>query len=215
MIPDLLGFLAVVMIAYVIPGPDFFVIVQSTASGKRAGMWTAAGAQAGLAVHMFLAVLGLTALVAQSAVAFSIVKAAGALYLMWIGLRIIWSSRCTGQRRDSQDAGGEFAVTDGWAGFRRGLATNVLNPKAALFFLSVLPQFVDTSSAAAPQILLLGVIDIAVGVLWWLVLVLVMRQLAGLLHRRTVRVWWDRVTGSLLIGAGSALAYSSTNSRMA
>lgn len=214
MMPDLMGFLAVVMIAYVIPGPDFFVILQSTASGKRVGLWTAMGAQSGLTVHMVLAVLGLTALVAQSAVAFSVVKAAGAVYLIWLGLRIIWSSRRTGVRpRRGKETRRDAPVTGRLDGYLRGLLTNVLNPKAVVFFLSVLPQFVDTTAPAAAQILLLGVVDIVVGVLWWFALVLLMRQLVGFLQRPTVRTWWDRVTGSLLASAGGVLAYSAATSR--
>lgn len=212
--PDVVGFLAIVMIAYVIPGPDFFVILRSTASGRRAGLWTALGAQTGLAVHMILAVLGLTALVAQSAAAFSIVKVAGAAYLLWLGLRIIWSSRRGGGRPHlAQKPRRDAPVTGRLDGYVRGLLTNVLNPKAVVFFLSVLPQFIDTTGPAAPQIVLLGVIDIVVGVLWWFALVLLMRRLAGLLERPTVRMWWDRITGSLLAGAGAALAYSTATSK--
>lgn len=210
MTPDLLGFLAVVMLAYIVPGPDFFVILQSTVSGRKEGLWTALGAQTGLAVHMLLAVLGLTAVVAQSALAFSIVKAAGAVYLVWMGVRIIWSSRRGDPSEIGEQTTGDRSARGAWTGFRRGLLTNVLNPKAALFFLSVIPQFVNTTTSPVPQILLLGVIDIAVGVLWWCALVLMARRLTALLRRPTVRTWWDRVTGSLLTGFGGALAYSTT-----
>ena len=148
------------------------------------------GAQSGLAVHMALAVLGLTALVAQSAMAFSVVKIAGAAYLIWLGFRIIWSTRRDNSRpHRPPKSHDERSATGRLEGYLRGLGTNVLNPKAALFFLSVLPQFVDTSVPTAPQIVLLGVIDIVAGVLWWFALVLLMRQLAVVLRRPTVRIY--------------------------
>lgn len=220
MMPDLVGFLVVVMIAYVIPGPDFFIILQSSASGRRAGLSTAIGAQTGLAVHMLLAVFGLSALLAKSAMAFSIVKAAGAVYLIWLGIRIIWSSRKGRVQSDGDDQSRKSGndrpdetATGLRDGFLRGLLTNLLNPKAVVFFLSVIPQFVDPSGSAVDQILLLGTVDIVIGVLWWCALVLLLQKFASLLKRTTVRRWWDRATGSLLATAGAVLGYTVATSK--
>jgi RhtB (resistance to homoserine/threonine) family protein len=208
---NLVGFFVVVMLAYVIPGPDFLIIARSAARGRRAGQYAALGTQAGLCVHMLLAALGLSALAAHSAVAFSVLKLAGACYLAWLGARIVRSSR--GTTPAATDNSGDKAAAPAndkagqhpWHHFRQGLLTNLFNPKAALFFLSVLPQFVNTSAPAAPQIFLLGVIDVLLGVVYWVALVLLIRRLSTQLCRPAVRAWWDRLTGSLLVGAGATL----------
>jgi threonine/homoserine/homoserine lactone efflux protein len=217
---DLVGFLGVVLLAYAVPGPDFLVIVRAAARRPALGRAAALGAQAGLCVHMGAAVLGLSVIAAGSALAFTLIKLAGAGYLVYLGVRALLQARrgAGGRTREDgepdagppeREAGGEGAQDVGVsrrASFAEGFLTNVLNPKAALFFLSVLPQFLHHDGSPTEQILLLGALDIAIGVVYWLLLVGVAAQLRSVLNRPLVRRRWEQATGWLFIGIGVGVA---------
>ncbi|WP_438767143.1 LysE family translocator [Kushneria sp. TE3] len=209
---ELAGFVAVVVLAYLIPGPDFLLVSRYAVQNKRLGLAAALGAQSGLCIHMLVAALGLSAIAAQSAEFFMIVRWLGAAYLIWMGLCVLRQSRHQSASSDVQKQGvqKEQALTGHRRAFANGFLTNLLNPKAIVFFLSVLPQFMNLAGDAVRQILILGVLDVAIGVVWWWGVVAVMQQLAGMLKRPAVRQWWDRITGGLMIGAGALLARNGT-----
>ncbi|QJQ95859.1 MULTISPECIES: LysE family translocator [Halomonadaceae] len=209
---DLIGFLVVVTVAYLVPGPDFLIVTRFAARQRALGHAAALGAQTGLCFHMLVAVFGLSAIAAHSTAIFSLIKLAGAAYLILLGGRILLSSfggrdrpsrTCADAPETHQANGGK-----GYA-FRTGLLTNVLNPKAALFFMSVLPQFIDNTLPAGPQILLLGVIDIGVGVLFWLGLVSLLNRFLPGLGKPHLQAWQNRATGLLLVVAGMLLLRTS------
>jgi len=193
-------FLVVVMLAYVVPGPDFAVILRYATRHWRQGAAAAVGAQAGLLVHMTLAVAGLSLVLAQHAAALTVVRILGGLYLLYLGGRLIAST--VGR---SVEKNAEPAQAEGTA-FRQGFLTNVTNPKAVLFFASVLPQFVTTGSVpVSVQVLVLGALDVVLGFLPWAAVVLVGARLSTVFSIRRVRDWWDRVTGLALGGLGGTL----------
>lgn len=221
---DLAGFLGVVLVAYVVPGPDFLVVLRSAAEHPARGRAAALGAQAGLCVHMLAAAAGLSVIATRSPVVYDGIKLLGAAYLVHIGVRAVLAARRAGrdQRHANKDAAGSHqesthmpgppAPEDGparvrrWSGFAQGFLTNVLNPKAALFFLSVLPQFVDSDGAMARQILLLGTLDVLIGIAYWFALVVVAERLRALLARPKVRHRWELTTGWLFIAIGISVA---------
>jgi threonine/homoserine/homoserine lactone efflux protein len=241
---DLMGFLGVVLLAYVVPGPDFLVVVRAAARRAALGRAAALGAQTGLCVHMCAAALGLSVLAAGSAFAFTAVKLAGAVYLAYLGVRVLLDSRRSGGDHDAPDTaaprsgaqahaehgtergtqrgahqGAERGAERGSdpgppadvvgslrGSFAQGFLTNVLNPKAALFFLSVLPQFTRHGGSPTERIFLLGGLDIAVGVVYWLLLVRVATRLRSLLARPAWRRRWERGTGWLFIAVGVGVA---------
>jgi threonine/homoserine/homoserine lactone efflux protein len=211
-------FAGVVMVAYVVPGPDWMVILRQSARNRRAGLVAAAGVQTGLCVHMAAAAIGVSTVLLSSAVAFTVLKIVGAGYLIYLGVHAIWQSRRTGgdaepessgesQRSSKTQRSSEPGVAEPGLGriFGQAFLANVLNPKAALFFVSVLPQFLQPGEAAAPQVLLLGALDIGLGLLWWAVFVLLTGRLAGLMRRSGPRKILDRVTGTVLVGLGITL----------
>ncbi|MGW7267023.1 LysE family translocator [Streptomyces sp. NPDC054842] len=219
---DLMGFLGVVMLAYLIPGPDFFVIVRASALRPSLGRMAALGAQTGLCVHMLAAALGLSVVAARSPAVFTAVRLAGAAYLVYLGARAVAAARrAAAERREREAAGAQEDggpaqgasrapekrhVPNRREGFTQGFLTNVLNPKAALFFLSVVPQFVDGRGSMTGQIFLLGLLDVAIGVLYWLVLVSAAARLRALLNRPAFRDRWDLTTGWLFIAVGIGVA---------
>ena len=130
----LLLFLAAALLLAITPGPGiFYVLARSLAGGKREGILSSLGTFVGGLFHVFAAALGLSAILAASAVAFHTVKYAGAAYLVWLGIRMI--------RTRNAEMSVE-AASPAKRAFRQGILTEVLNPKTALFFLSFIPQFV-------------------------------------------------------------------------
>jgi threonine/homoserine/homoserine lactone efflux protein len=145
-----------------IPGPSvFYIVTRSLVQGRRAGVTSMFGVQVGGLVHVVAAAFGVSALIASSATAFTIVKYAGAAYLVFLGLRKLLA----------RDAGEEVEIEPRTPRstaelFGHGIVVNVLNPKTALFFLAFLPQFVDPNAGpVAPQMLVLGTLLVSLGVL--------------------------------------------------
>ena len=196
----LLGFLAVVVLTYVVPGPDFAIVLRYATRSTRAGRLAAAGVLVGVCMHSFAAALGLSALLASSATAFLVVKIIGAAYLMFLGIQALWGSRRGAPAPARIDPG-----TSDRRAFLQGFLTNASNPKAVLFFVSLLPQFISPGVPVLPQTLLLGLITVGFGVLWWLLFISLADRIRGVLGRPRVRRVLDRVTGVAFIGLGLRL----------
>ncbi|MEU0659519.1 LysE family translocator [Streptomyces lavendulocolor] len=217
---DLVGFLGVVLVAYVVPGPDFLVVVRSAAEHPSKGRAAALGAQAGLCVHMLAAAVGLSVVAARSPAVYDAIKLLGAAYLVYLGVRAVLAAHRAARERRHTDgpvtgapaepgrpAEEEGSARSRWrSGFTQGFLTNVLNPKAALFFLSILPQFVNGSGSLTRQIFFLGILDVVIGVVYWFGLVLVAARLRSLLARPKVRHRWELTTGWLFIAIGVGVA---------
>jgi threonine/homoserine/homoserine lactone efflux protein len=200
-------FLAAGLLLNLTPGQDtMFIIGQSLSGGRRAGVAAAVGISLGSVGHTLAAALGLSAILATSALAFSIVKLAGAGYLVYLGLRLLLS------RPAAVGAAGEAraAGLPPRAVLRQGILTNLLNPKVALFFLAFLPQFIDPASTTKMlAFLVLGASFIATGLAWCLVLATAAAQLQHFFERNPrARATIDRVVGGLFIALGARLAWS-------
>ncbi|MER7624950.1 LysE family translocator [Streptomyces sp. NPDC126503] len=215
---DLAGFLGVVLLAYLVPGPDFLVILRSAGEHPAKGRAAALGAQTGLCAHMLAAAAGLSLIAARSPVVYDSIKLLGAAYLVYLGIRAVLTARRHHARNTATDhPENRTAPPDPnepargrWrAGFTEGLLTNVLNPKAALFFLSILPQFVHGDGSPARQIFLLGTLDILIGVPYWFTLVAAAARLRALLARPKIRHRWELTTGWLFIAIGLGIATTS------
>ncbi|HEY7538211.1 MAG TPA: LysE family translocator [Gaiellaceae bacterium] len=173
-------FCAAALALIVVPGPAVtYVVAQSVDRGRRAGLVSALGIASGGLVHVAFAVVGLSALLASSATAFTVVKIVGAVYLVAIGLRRLAA-------RDEGDDGTEVETRSRAHTrlFVQGTVVNVLNPKTALFFLAFLPQFVDPSRGSiAVQAAFLGCLFVLIAILSDSTYALVAAALAGRLRR--------------------------------
>ncbi|MCM3563696.1 LysE family translocator [Hydrogenophaga intermedia] len=203
-LPQLLLFMAAGWLLNLTPGPDvLYIVSHGLRHGARAGMVAALGIVSGCFVHVFAAAAGLSALLATSATAFTVIKWIGAAYLLWMGVKLLFSR---GGRLDLNAA--RATEADLWLVWRRGFLTNVLNPKVALFFLAFVPQFIRPDAAhPALAFLLLGVLfnvnslPINLGYAW----------LAAWAARRlqvlqAAMGWMDRIAGLMFIGFGLRLA---------
>jgi threonine/homoserine/homoserine lactone efflux protein len=186
-----------------LPGPNMiYLVARSVSEGKRAGLVSALGVETGTLVHTAAAAIGLSALLASSATAFSIVKYAGAAVLVYLGLRTLLA------RNDDSHAAAPAAA--GRHVYRQALLTQLLNPKVAVFFLAFLPQFVDPDEPAATQILALGsvlcVIGLVIGGATGLAAGAIAQRLRA---RRSGGRPWGRWTGGMLyiaVGVYAALS---------
>ena len=159
-------FLLAGIVLNITPGSDtLYILGRSVSQGKKAGLYSVLGISSGCAVHTLLAALGLSELLAQSAEAFMAVKIAGALYLGYLGLQLLRS-------KESMLAAAQPEEVSRKDIYLQGLLTNVLNPKVALFFVSFLPQFIDSQNQyGILPFMLLGVTFLTTGTLWCLFLV--------------------------------------------
>jgi len=189
------------------PGPDTaYIVGRSVQSGWRGGAAAALGISTGCLVHVFAAAIGLSALLASSAAAFTLVKWAGAAYLCFMGVKMLLS-RPRAPVTDAVSAGGAIPLRQI---FWQGALTNALNPKVALFFLAFLPQFVAMDSPhKAAAFLLLGVIFIFNGTLWCLGVAAFAASAAGRVRQSgQVLLWIDRALGGLFVYLGVRVALS-------
>ncbi len=205
----LLVFAGAAFVLCAIPGPAvIYIVTRGVESGRRAALASVLGIHVGTCVHITAAVVGLSALLMSSAAAFSVVKYVGAAYLIVLGLQRL----LRGSRSQLGDAGPREERELGPV-FRQGIVVESLNPKTALFFLAFLPQFVDPSRAVAPQIALLGVVWLVVGLFsdgcWGLLA----GGLGGALRRSTRFPAIERyVAGGALIGLGLTAAFTGRRS---
>lgn len=187
------------------PGPDtLYIIGRGSTQGLRAGVVAALGIGAGTLVHISAAALGLSAILAASASAFTVVKVLGAAYLLYVGISLI---RSAGAR--SSSPGAVFnRPTSTRSIFVQGFLTNVLNPKVALFFLAFLPQFVAAEAGSKPlAFLFLGVIFDFNGTLWNLFIAWSAASLSSrLTPSAAFRSWFSRCVGGIFVFIGVRLA---------
>ena len=187
-----LPFLVVAVIVVVTPGVDMALVTKNALlHGRRAALATAFGVNVGIALWTLAAALGVAAVVRASAEAFDVVKFAGALYLVYLGIQML--------RRRERGAVARHRMSP----FRQGLISNALNPKIAVFFTSLLPQF----GHSLPALLLLGAIFNAIGIVWLTLYALAAARGRAALQRPRVRAALDDVSGIVLVGLGVRLAF--------
>jgi threonine/homoserine/homoserine lactone efflux protein len=189
----------------VTPGPDTaYIVGRSVQLGWRGGMAAALGIGSGCLVHVFAAAVGLSALLAASSVAFTLVKWAGAAYLCYIGVKMLLS-RPHVSANETATASAAISLRQV---FLQGALTNVLNPKVALFFLAFLPQFVAADSPhKTAAFVLLGLIFVFNGTLWCLGVAAFAASAAGRIRQSNVVAHWiNRALGGVLVYLGVRVA---------
>lgn len=197
------AFLVAAVVLNISPGIDHVYILSRTiAQGRFVGFMSSWGVCMGAMVHVVAAAVGVSAVLAASATAFTVVKVVGAGYLIWLGIQAL---RSKGLAVNVEDLTGDTkAPVTPWASFRQGVLIDVLNPKVAIFFLAFLPQFVDASRGAAWwQIIFLGSIVILIAFIWEAILVVGAGFIAGWLQRQQqATTWLNRTMGTVFIGLG-------------
>lgn len=198
----LLTYVIIVLGFVFIPGPaTLLTVTRATSSGAKAGIATGAGIAVGDVIHTLLAVLGLSAIIATSAVLFNVIKYLGAAYLIYLGVKALLA-------QSSNLAGIKIpAVTPGTA-FKQAVYAELLNPKTALFFLSFLPQFVQPENGMVfLQLIILGLIFVALGLISTVVFAVSAGALGNYLRKNPAVVkWQNKVVGLIFVSLGVRLA---------
>ena len=196
-----IAFLVAATILAITPGPGIaYVVARTVAGGRAQGLASCIGTGIGGMLHVLAAAVGLSLLVAQSALAFSLVKYLGAAYLVYLGVRMLI--------RKQQDAGVQTVSAPGARrALLEGILVEALNVKTALFFLAFLPQFVAPGEPLVPQLVLMGSICVALNTLVDVIAVLAAHRLldSGAMHTARARLM-TRVSGITMIGLGLFLA---------
>jgi len=187
------------------PGLDTALVLRTAAAeGPRDAALAALGIVLGCLTWGAAVAFGLGALLAASELAFTVLKWAGALYLVWLGLNLLLKPRSRFDIDITDRAGAPPAGRRGWLG--RGYLTNLLNPKVGVFYVSFLPQFLPAHVPAGPFILLLAVLHALMGIAWLGLLIVATRPIARALKRPAVIRRLDRLTGLVFLGFGVKLA---------
>jgi RhtB (resistance to homoserine/threonine) family protein len=198
-------FLFMSFLLIILPGPDTGLVVQNTITyGKKNGIKTVFGIVSGLVMHTLAVTFGLSAILIQSAVVFSIFKYIGAGYLIYLGFMSFKSLNGALQKNEQSIPKRMNRKTQSC--FLQGFLTNVANPKVAVFFLTFLPQFVGSDANHFGQFLLLGMTYILLTILWFLVYIYLIDLLSYWFKKPTVQSALQRVTGFALMGFGIKLA---------
>jgi threonine/homoserine/homoserine lactone efflux protein len=206
---QLLAFLGVSAVVICTPGPDTALTIRNALAGsRRAGVATAAGVATGQAVWTIATSVGIAELIQASEPAFLVMKAAGAAYLILLGLqsllKALWSTR-----HPNHAVGARADKRSGWMrpgrGLRQGVVSNLANPKMAAFFLSLLPQFASAEGGAGP-VLALGLVFCVMTFAWLALYSVVVDRARVVLRRARVRRALDGLSGLVLIGFGTRLA---------
>jgi len=198
------GFVAAAVILNLTPGADtMYILTRSIAQGSRAGLVSVAGIMSGCVVHVLAAAFGLSLILSTSAVAFFLVKWAGALYLIFLGIRALTAKTPAFETHNRR-----FSDKDLVTIYKQGVITNVLNPKVALFFLSFLPQFINPANARGPlPFLALGGTFLFTGTIWCLILTRAASRMTQTL-RENARIgsWMQKLSGIVFIAFGLKMA---------
>ena len=200
-------FLAFAVVLVLIPGPDFAVVTKNTlTAGRRRGRFTAAGVTASNAVQGAVAVSGLSAIILRAQPVFEAIKWAGVCYLAILGVQSLRSAlRGEYEPLGGDDPAGREAGAGALGGFRQGFLSNITNPKVLVFYIAVLPQFLEPG-AAPGWLLVFAWSHALLSLLYLLALTAGLHRARGLLARRRVRRGMEATTGAVLLGFSARLA---------
>jgi threonine/homoserine/homoserine lactone efflux protein len=212
MLTAVLAFAGIAAIANLVPGLDMMLVLRTSVSGgRRAGLMAALGINTGCLAWGIATAAGLSVLLAASHVAFDVVRVCGAAYLTWLGCSALWHSRKRAHPEPDDgdaDEGPEPATPPGrFAAFRSGLGTNLLNPKAGVFYMSLLPQFIPHGAPVFGTTLLLTLVDIAELSVLYVVISGTAAAIARRIGRTSFRRRMEQISGVVFLGFAVSLAF--------
>ncbi|MFF5259682.1 LysE family translocator [Actinomadura viridis] len=212
MMESLVAFVGAAILIALVPGPSTVVIMRtSMVRGRRAGLAAVLGNEAGVLLWGLAAALGLSALLVASRIAYDGLRIAGAAVLVYFGVKALWQARRGAEAGAAVDAGGAGVEAAGGLGrsFRLGLVTNVANPKAGVFAVSFLPQFVPEGWSVPVVLVLFSVLWALIDLVWYTVVVWSVDAARRVFERPGVRRRLEQLSGVVLVGLGVRLAAES------
>ena len=205
----LAAFIIITLMIIIVPGPDFFVVMKnSITSGKGNGAMAALGIASGHIVYSLLAVFGIIFILANMYYVFVTIKILGAIYLIYLGIRSIISARQSMNFSTSQMKAQRITYL---SSYRQGFFSTILNPKALLYYISILPQFLSTGEAVTSKIAILTAIVTTVILLWFIFCVYIFQYIKLLFTNRKIKAIFDYMVGAILIGLSLNLLLSKSS----
>lgn len=203
MLTSILTFAGAACLIAMVPGPSTAVILRrSVLHGRTSGMVTVLGNEAGVLLWGLAAAFGLSAVLVASEIAYHVMRIAGAAFLIWMGAQALWRAR-RGNTADEETDDGRVSH---WRAFRLGLLTNAANPKAGVFAVSLLPQFVPSGAPVLPMLLVFSVMWALIDLIWYFGLVWLAGRVRATFQRPAVRRRMEQVSGTVLVALGVRLA---------
>lgn len=203
---NIFAFIAVATLLVISPGPNGFLIAKTVPlSGQKAGFANIGGFVAAFYVHGTLSVFGISLLLVQSAIAFTLFKLFGAAYLIWIGIKALRNAFSKPSRaliESPQQAQNQVSIQNA---FWEGFVTNVLNPKVSMFYLAAFPQFISLEGSALSAYTLVTA-HAVVNLIWFSFMVLALSRVQGAANNERFKKWLNSITGLVFIGFGAKLA---------
>lgn len=203
---NIITFIAVATLLVISPGPNGFLIAKTVPmSGQKAGFANVGGFVAAFYVHGTLSIFGISILLVQSAVAFTLFKMLGAAYLIWIGIKAIRSAinqKAITNIGLPQETQKKISIRNA---FLEGFVTNALNPKVSMFYLAAFPQFITLESNAFSAYALVSAHSL-VNLIWFSIMVLALSRVKSAANSAKFRKWLNSITGVVFIGFGAKLA---------
>ncbi|MGI3223046.1 LysE family translocator [Streptomyces sp. GTA36] len=207
MLSTLLAFLGACTLIAASPGPSTVLIIRQSLQSRRAGFLTVLGNETGVFVWGVVAAFGLTALLAASEMAYDVMRVVGAVVLVVFGVQMLWQARRA--KGVADDGLGEGGGKSGWASYRNGLLINLANPKAAIFAMSFLPQFVPEGAPHLPTMVGLAALWAVYEIGYYSLYVWFVGRMKTVLSRAGVRRRLEQVSGGVLLLLGARLALES------
>lgn len=208
MIENLWLFITIATLIVVVPGVDFLLVTKNTLNfGKSAGHFTSLGIILALCIWTLLAVLGLATIVASSTVLFMMIKYAGAVYLIWLGIQALLAKKSSMGALLTKDHAIQIPTNTHRHCFTQGIVTDLMNPKTLLLYVTLMPQFINPKAAVTPQLLILAGTLIAISIIWLVLVVYILNMIRTWFLRPTVQAVFNKMTGIILISLGVKLAF--------
>ncbi|GEP99268.1 LysE family translocator [Staphylococcus arlettae] len=205
----LLTFITITLMIIIVPGPDFFIVMKnSISSGRVNGTMAALGITSGHVIYSLLAIFGIIFILAQMYYVFLVIKILGACYLIYLGIRSIISAR---QGLNFTPETMKIAQVSYLNSYRQGIVSTLLNPKALLYYISILPQFLSTGGAVTSQIAILSAIVTSVILIWFIFCVFIFQYIKKLFANRKIKAFFDYAVGFILVGLSINLLLSKAN----
>ena len=197
-----LVYIVLCILLIILPGPDTAIVTKNTlVISRRAGFETMFGTLTALMIHTTFAIVGLSAIIVQSAQLFMIIKFVGAMYLIYLGVKTFIAMT----KKKDQDSIEKLTPSKS-SNYFQGFLTNLLNPKVAVFFLTFLPQFVANANEPIIPFLILGITYTVLTLVWFIFYITLLSQIRAFMNKPTTQKWMEGITGAVLVGFGIQLA---------
>ena len=207
----ILTFMAVATLLVISPGPNGFLIAKTVPlSGQKAGLANVTGFIGAFYVHGTLSIFGISILLVNSSLAFSVFKMLGATYLVWIGLKAIRNAVQQGKSSATESFQYSKKLVSIKHAFTEGFLTNMLNPKVSMFYLAAFPQFISADSSILSAYVLVSAHSL-VNFMWFSVMVFTLSKVKNITGNPKFKVWLNYITGTVFIGFGAKLAFAESS----